>query len=98
VSRLITWVCSLELDCGVVLKATKVDGVYDKDPMQHTDAVKFDHVDFKEAVDNEQIKIMDKAAMALAMEHNLQLIIFDALADGNLRKVAAGETVGTTVS
>lgn len=89
---------ALELNCEAVLKATRVDGVYDKDPEKFEDAVRYERVDFKEAVDNEHIKVMDKAAMALAMEHGLNIVVFDAVAEGNLRKIAAGESVGTVVS
>lgn len=89
---------ALELRCDGVFKATKVDGVYDKDPTHHDDAVRMDRVAFQEAVSNENIKVMDKAAMALAMEHNLKIVVFDALADENIRRVGRGEDVGTTVS
>jgi uridylate kinase len=89
---------ALELSCQAVYKATKVDGVYNKDPNQYEDAVRLDHVDFKEAVDNDHIRVMDKAAMALAMEHGLKIVVFDALAAENIRRVARGEHVGTEVS
>jgi len=89
---------ALELDCEAVCKATKVDGVYNKDPNQYDDAVRLDHVAFKEAVENEHIRVMDKAAMAIAMEHNLKIIVFDALQEENIRRVARGEHVGTEVS
>src|SRR5690606_5983185 len=59
---------ALELDCNAVLKATKVDGVYDKDPAKHADARRHEHIHFQHAVENAEIRIMDKAAMGLAME------------------------------
>jgi uridylate kinase len=89
---------ALELDCQVVLKATKVDGVYDKDPATHSDAVKLNKISFQQAVADNDIKVMDKAAMGLAMEHNLSLVVFDALQDGNIVRAARGETAGTTIS
>lgn len=89
---------SLELNCDVVLKATKVDGVYDKDPANHSDAVKFDELDYQQAVADGAIKVMDKAAMGLAMDHKMPLVIFDLLTEGNVAKVIAGEKIGTTVS
>jgi uridylate kinase len=89
---------ALEMDCNVVLKATKVDGVYDKDPAKFPDAVKLDHVTFQQAVSDNGIKIMDKAAMGLAMEHELPIVVFDAMQDGNIVKAAAGQTAGTTIS
>jgi len=89
---------ALELDCEVVMKATKVDGVYDKDPETHDDAVKTDHMTFDEAVSNGAIKIMDKAALGLAMEHQLSILVFNALGEGYIAKAAAGEPVGTKIS
>jgi uridylate kinase len=89
---------ALELDCEVVLKATKVDGVYDKDPSQFKDATRIATLGFQDAVEDGAIKIMDKAALGLAMEHDLPIIVFDALADQNIIRVAAGETVGTKIS
>ncbi len=88
---------ALELECEVVLKATKVDGVYDKDPEQFPDAAKLHTISFQEAVSNDAIKVMDKAAMGLAMEHNLPIIVFDALQDGSIANAAAGNA-GTTIS
>lgn len=88
---------ALELECDVVLKATKVDGVYDKDPAQFPDAVKIDEVKFQYAVSDGAIKVMDKAALGLAMEHNLPIIVFDAMHAGNLLKVVNGEAVGTKI-
>lgn len=89
---------ALELDCEVILKATKVDGVYDKDPAKFDDAKKFDTVSFQQAVENEAIKVMDKAALGLAMEQNMPVIIFELEKDDNLLKAASGEVVGTKVS
>lgn len=89
---------ALELGCGVVLKATKVDGVYDKDPETHQDAQKFQNISYQQAVEDDAIKVMDKAAMGLAMEHNMPVIVFDSAQAGNIQKAAAGEAVGTTIS
>jgi uridylate kinase len=88
----------LELDCDVVLKATKFDGVYDKDPALHKDAHKLETVTYKQAVEDDNIKVMDKAAMGLAMEQAMPLIIFDAMVPGNLAKIVNGEAVGTKIS
>jgi len=88
---------ALELGCDVVLKGTKVDGVYDKDPAEFSDAVKLDKVTFQQAVEENSIKVMDKAAMGLAMEHKLPIIVFKAMEDGNLLKVINGEVVGTLI-
>ena len=87
----------LELQCEVVLKATKVDGVYDKDPAKHKDAQKMDTLTYQQAVEDGAIKIMDKAAMGLAMEQKMPIIIFYAETPGNILKATKGEDVGTTI-
>ncbi len=89
---------ALELDCQVVLKATKVDGVYDKDPTNDPSAIKLDHVSFQQAVEDNSIKVMDKAALGLAMEHAMPLVVFNPMQPGNIMKVINGETVGTKIS
>lgn len=91
-------VLALELDCEIVLKATKVDGVYDKDPAKHESAVLLEEVSYAEALGDDAIKVMDKAAMGLAMEHHMPLIIFDAMTPGNIARVTAGELLGTKIS
>ncbi len=88
---------ALELECEIVLKATKVDGVYDKDPATHKDATKLSDITYQQAVEDGAIKVMDKAAMGLAMEQNMPVIIFDALKDGNLLLAVRGEAVGTMI-
>jgi len=89
---------ALELDCEAVLKATKVDGVYDKDPNKFSDAIKYPNLTYDQAVSDGAITVMDKAALGLAMEHKMPLIIFDAMTDGNIARVAKGETIGTIVT
>lgn len=89
---------ALELSCDIVLKATKFDGVYSNDPATNPAATKFEKLSYQEAVENEAIKVMDKAAMGLAMEHNMPLIIFDAMKPGTLVQVARGEAIGTKIS
>lgn len=89
---------ALELDCEVVLKATKVDGVYDKDPTTAPDAHKLDQLSFQAAVADDAIKVMDKAAMGLAMEHQLPIIVFSAVEPGNIVKAATGRGAGTVIS
>ena len=89
---------ALELNCDLVLKATKVDGIYDKDPNKFDDAVKITKMTLEEAADNKQVRVMDKAALALAYEYDVPLIVFDLLTEGNIAAVLRGETVGTHVS
>lgn len=89
---------ALELDCDVVLKATKVDGVFDKDPQKNPDAKKFDQIDYHRALVSTDISVMDNAALGLAMEHQTPVLIFSLLDDGNIEKAIRGETIGTLVS
>lgn len=89
---------ALELNCDVILKATKVDGIYDKDPALYTDAVKLSSVSFQESVENDNIKVMDKAALGLAMEQNMPVIVFELAKDDNILRAARGEQIGTKVS
>ncbi len=88
---------ALELDCEVVLKATKVDGVYDKDPAGNPDAVKLDAMSLHEAVTNQAVKVMDKAALGLALEQDKPIIVFNPMTPDNLAKIVAGEAVGTKI-
>ena len=89
---------ALELSCDVVLKATKVDGVYDKDPKKFDDAKLLEKIAYQEALRNEAIKVMDKAAVGLAMEQGMPVIVFDPLKEDNILKVAKGEAVGSHIS
>lgn len=91
-------ILGLELDCDVILKATKVAGVYDKDPVKFAGAKKLDKLGFQEAVSDDDIRIMDKAALGMAMEHKLPIIVFDAMQPDNILKAARGESAGTTIS
>lgn len=90
-------ILALELDCDAVLKATKVDGVYDKDPAHNTDAKKLVALTYQQAVEDGAIKVMDKAALGMALEHRIPLVIFKAETPGNILKAAQGESVGSTV-
>ena len=87
----------LELGCDLVLKATKVEGVYDKDPAKHKDAVMYDTLSFDEAVKNDAIKVMDKAALGLALEQTMPIVVFNALQADNLLKICQGQAVGTRI-
>jgi len=89
---------ALEMDCEVVLKATKVDGVFDRDPEKHDGAIKFDHITFDQALQNTDINVMDKAALGLASEHNTSVIVFALLDDGNIARATSGEAAGTLIS
>jgi uridylate kinase len=86
-----------EIDAEVILKATKVDGVYDKDPMKHKDAVKFEQLTYMDVL-NKQLKVMDSAAISLCMDNELDIIVFNLFDKGNITKVINGEAIGTLVS
>lgn len=87
---------ALELHCEVILKGTKVDGVYDKDPEKHKDAKKYDSLTFIEALEN-RLKIMDASAFALCMDNDMPILVFDFFQKGNARKIIQGEAIGTIV-
>jgi uridylate kinase len=91
-------VLGLEIGCDIVIKTTKVDGVFDKDPEKHSEAKKYDSLTFQQAVENPEIKIMDKAAMGLASEQNMPIVICRLEPSGNILKVAMGEKIGTKIS
>lgn len=91
-------ILGLELDCDVILKATKVDGVYDKDPAKFPEATKIGKLGFQEALSDNDIKVMDKAALGMAMEHKLPIIVFDTMQADNILKAAHGDSAGTTIS
>lgn len=89
---------ALELDCELVLKASKVDGVYNKDPEKFDDAVRVQEMSFQDAVSDNSIKVMDKAALGLALEQDKALVVFDAMVPDNFLKIAQGEAIGTKIS
>lgn len=87
---------AIEIQADVVLKGTRVDGVYDKDPEKHTDAVKYEQLTFQEAYER-SLNIMDMTAFTLCMENNLPIIVFDMNTPGNLLRVASGVQAGTLI-
>lgn len=86
-----------ELDAEAVLKATKVDGVYDSDPVENPKATKFDTITHQEAL-RRNLRVMDATAFSFCMEHSIPIIVFKLLQKGNLRKCLEGAPVGSTVS
>ena len=86
-----------EMGAQVILKATKVDGVYDSDPMKNPSAKYFTDMTYMEAIER-RLKVMDTTALSLAMENKLPIIVFNLNAQGNIKKVLSGEKVGTLVS
>ncbi|MEM9991103.1 MAG: UMP kinase [Bacteroidota bacterium] len=85
-----------EINADVILKGTRVDGVYSADPEKDPTATKFDRITFDEAIEK-NLKVMDMTAFALCKENNLPIIVFDINEPANLKKIIIGETVGTLV-
>lgn len=86
-----------ELKAEVLLKGTKVDGVYDKDPVVHSDAVRYDTITFSEVI-NKNLRVMDLTAITLCKENALPIRVFDINHEGDLKRVVSGEKIGTTVT
>ncbi|HSD15479.1 MAG TPA: UMP kinase [Flavobacterium sp.] len=87
----------IEVDCDVILKGTRVDGVYDSDPEKNANAIKFDNISFDDVL-SKGLNIMDTTAFTLSQENKLPIIVFDMNKPGNLLKVCEGQNVGTTVN
>ncbi len=87
---------ALELKCDAIFKATKVDGVYDKDPAKFDDAVKYDTVTYIETLEK-RLGVMDSTAISMARDNELPIVVFNLYEEGNIRRAANGEKIGTTV-
>ena len=87
---------ALEMGAEVFLKATKVDGVYDKDPQTNCGAIKFDDISYEEVL-RLHLKVIDSTAVALCMDHQLPIIVFNIGDKGSMRRIAQGERVGTLI-
>ena len=87
---------AIEMETDVVIKATKVDGIYDKDPVKYPDAKKYETVTYNEVLAKD-LKVMDATAISLCRENKLPIIVFNSLIEGNLKKVVMGEHIGTIV-
>ena len=80
------------------MKATKVDGIYDKDPLTNSDAKRYKTLRYQEAIEKENIQIMDTAALVMAKENNMPIMVFKLFEGENLEKAVNGEDVGTYMS
>jgi uridylate kinase len=87
---------AMEISADVLLKATRVAGVYDKDPKVHSDAKLYDRVSFDDALKND-LRVMDSTAFALCRDNKLTVVVFDLTTPGNIRDVVAGRPVGTSI-
>jgi uridylate kinase len=88
---------AMEMKADVILKGTKVDGIYTADPMTHPDATKFDEISYLRVLE-QGLKVMDATAISLCMDNKLPIVVFNLRTGGNLRRVIMGEPVGTTVT
>ncbi|MAU73328.1 MAG: UMP kinase [Flavobacteriaceae bacterium] len=88
---------AIEINAEVILKGTRVDGIYNEDPEVNKEAIKFDNISFEETI-KKGLKIMDTTAFTLSKENELPIIVFDMNTRGNLTKVIMGEKIGTKVS
>ena len=88
---------AIEIEADVILKGTRVDGIYNTDPEKDNSAVKFDHITFDDVL-RKGLKVMDTTAFTLSQENELPIIVFDMNKKGNLLKVVSGEQIGTKVN
>lgn len=88
---------ALEIDADVIIKATKVDGVYDKDPVKFSDATKYDQLSYDQVL-SQGLRIMDAAGIALAKEDNKPIMVMNMTVPGNIKKAVLGEPVGTLIT
>jgi uridylate kinase len=88
---------AIEINADVILKGTRVDGIYSEDPEKNEEAIKFDDISFEETI-RKGLKIMDTTAFTLSKENKLPIIVFDINTKGNLTKIIMGEKIGTKVS
>jgi uridylate kinase len=88
---------AMEIKAEVLLKATKVDGVFNADPVLYKDAVKYDEITYMEIL-KQGLKVMDLTAVSLCRDNNLKMIVFNLNQSGNIRRVVMGEKVGSLVT
>jgi uridylate kinase len=86
-----------EIDAHVIMKATKVDGIYNKDPTKFNDAVKIDKLKFIDVL-NQEIKVMDSTAISLCMDNEIDILVFNMFEKGNIKRAVMGERTGTIVT
>ena len=88
---------AIEINADVILKGTRVDGIYNLDPEKNKDAIKFEHLTFDDAI-TKKLKVMDSTAFTLSKENNLPIIVFNMNKPGNLKKIIDGKQIGTIVN
>jgi uridylate kinase len=88
---------AMEIKADVILKGTKVDGIYTADPIVHPDATRYDRISYLQVL-QERLQVMDATAISLCMDNRLPIVVFNLRVPGNIRRVVMGETIGTTVT
>jgi len=88
---------AMEMKAEVILKATKVDGIYTADPVKHPDATRYDRISYLQVL-QERLQVMDATAISLCMDNKLPILVFNMKTQGNIRRVVMGEAVGTIVT
>ena len=86
-----------EINADVIFKATKVDGVYNKDPKKHSDAIKYDSLSFQDVL-SQEIAVMDSTAIALCKDNKIPIVVFNIFEPGNINKAVAGEAIGSRIA
>ncbi len=87
-----------EIDADVMMKVTKVDGVYDKDPLKYPDAKKFERISYNQAIMMEQIRVLDNTALSLCMDNDLPIIVFNFFQPRSVERAVMGEPIGTLIT
>ncbi len=87
----------MEIKADVILKATKVDGIYNADPMLHPDASRYDHISYLQVLE-QGLKVMDATAISLCMDNKLPIVVFNLRTPGNIRRAISGEPIGSLVT
>jgi uridylate kinase len=87
----------MEIKADVILKATKVDGIYDADPMIHPGASRFDRISYLQVLE-QGLKVMDATAISLCMDNGLPIVVFNLRTPGNIKRAVTGETIGSLVT
>jgi uridylate kinase len=88
---------AVEIGADAVLKATNVDGIYNKDPHKYPDAIRYDHVTYRDCL-AEDLRVMDATAISLCRENSMPIVVFELAKEGNIVRVALGEDVGTKIT
>jgi uridylate kinase len=88
---------AMEIKADVILKATKVDGIYSADPIKYPDATRYDRISYLQVL-QERLQVMDATAISLCMDNRLPIVVFNLRVPGNIRRVVMGEAIGTTVT